>query len=171
MTKGLNWTELYLKAFFFFNWNIADLQCCDSFRWTAKGLSHTYTCIHSYPGLPWWLSGKESVCQCRRPGFDPWFRKIPWRRKQPLIQVFLPGESHWQQSLANCNPWSHKRAGHDLGTRQVLPQIPIPSRLPCNPEQSSMHYTVGPCWFPILNITMHTAAAKSLQSCPTLCDP
>ena len=22
-------------------------QCCDSFRWTAQGLSHTYTCIHS----------------------------------------------------------------------------------------------------------------------------
>ena len=24
-------------------------QCCDSFRWTAKGLSHTYTRIHSPP--------------------------------------------------------------------------------------------------------------------------
>ena len=26
-------------------------------------------------GLPWWLSGKESICQCRRCkrlGFDPW---------------------------------------------------------------------------------------------------
>ena len=22
-------------------------------------------------GLPWWLSGKESTCQCRRPVFDP----------------------------------------------------------------------------------------------------
>ena len=21
--------------------------------------------------LPWWLSGKESACQCRRCGFDP----------------------------------------------------------------------------------------------------
>ena len=26
--------------------------------------------------LPWWLSGKESSCQCRRYGFDPWVRKI-----------------------------------------------------------------------------------------------
>ena len=25
--------------------------------------------------LPWWLSGKESACQCRRHGFDPWSRK------------------------------------------------------------------------------------------------
>ena len=28
-------------------------------------------------GLPWWLSDKESAYQCRRPGFDPWVRKIP----------------------------------------------------------------------------------------------
>ena len=28
-------------------------------------------------GLPWWLSGKESTCQCRRHRFDPWSGKIP----------------------------------------------------------------------------------------------
>ena len=28
----------------------------------------------------------------------------------------------------------------------ILPQIPFPSRLPYNIEQSSMCYTVGPCW-------------------------
>ena len=28
-------------------------------------------------GLPWWLSGKESACQCRRFEFDPWVGKIP----------------------------------------------------------------------------------------------
>ena len=27
-------------------------------------------------GLPWWLSGKESACQCRRHRFDPWPGKI-----------------------------------------------------------------------------------------------
>ena len=32
-------------------------------------------------GLPWWLSFKESACQCRRLEFDPWVGKIPWRRK------------------------------------------------------------------------------------------
>ena len=30
---------------------IADLQCCDSFRWTMKGLNHTYTSIY-FPKLP-----------------------------------------------------------------------------------------------------------------------
>ena len=28
-------------------------------------------------GLPWWLSGKESSCQCRRHRFDPWLGRIP----------------------------------------------------------------------------------------------
>ena len=27
--------------------------------------------------LPWWLSGKQSACQCRRLRIDPWSRKIP----------------------------------------------------------------------------------------------
>ena len=31
----------------------------------------------SYAGLPCWLSGEESACQCRRHGFDPWVKKIP----------------------------------------------------------------------------------------------
>ena len=32
-------------------------------------------------GLPWWLSGKEFTCQCRRHGFDPWSGKIPHAMK------------------------------------------------------------------------------------------
>ena len=31
--------------------------------------------------LSWWLSGKETACQCRRHGFDPWVGKIYWSRK------------------------------------------------------------------------------------------
>ena len=27
-------------------------------------------------GLPWWLSGKESACQCKRHGCDPWSEMI-----------------------------------------------------------------------------------------------
>ena len=28
-------------------------------------------------GLPWWLSGKEFTCQCRRHGFDPGLDRSP----------------------------------------------------------------------------------------------
>ena len=39
-----------------------------------------------------------------RYGFDSWFGKIPWRRAQQPIPVFLPGESHAQRSLAGYRP-------------------------------------------------------------------
>ena len=53
---------------------------------------------------PTWLSccfrGKESACQCRRHEFDPWVRKIPWRREWQLPLVFLlenpVGRGAWQ---------------------------------------------------------------------------
>ena len=32
-------------------------------------------------GFPRWFIGKGSACQCRRHRFDPWVRKIPWRKK------------------------------------------------------------------------------------------
>ena len=32
--------------------------------------------------LPWWLSGEESSCQCRRHEFSPWVGKIPRRKKR-----------------------------------------------------------------------------------------
>ena len=41
----------------------------------------------------------------KRLRFDPWVRKIPWRRAwQPLL-VFLPGESQGQRSLEGYSPW------------------------------------------------------------------
>ena len=69
--------------------------------------------------LPRWLSGKQAACWCRTLGFDPWVWKIPWRRKQQLIPVFLSGKSHGQRrSLAGYCPWGHKRVQHDLATKQ-----------------------------------------------------
>ena len=58
--------------------------------------------------LPRWLSGEESVCQCRTLRFDPWVRKISWRRKWQPTAVFLCGKSHGQRSLEGYIPWSHK---------------------------------------------------------------
>ena len=60
-----------------------------------------------------WLSGKESAFQgrrCRRYGFNPWLRKIPWRRKWQPTPVLLPGKSHGQRSLAGYSPQHHKES-------------------------------------------------------------
>ena len=59
-------------------------------------------------GLIWWLSGKESACQCRRCGFDLWVRKIPWGRKWQPTAVFFHGELHGQRSLVGHSPWGRK---------------------------------------------------------------
>ena len=65
--------------------------------------TNTFTSI-VIMGLPRWLSGKESPCQCRRPRLGPWVGKIPWRRKWQPTPVFLPGKSHGQRSLAIYSP-------------------------------------------------------------------
>ena len=41
----------------------------------------------------------------RRPGFDPWVGKIPWRREWLSTPVFWPGEFHGLYS-----PWGHKES-------------------------------------------------------------
>ena len=70
-------------------------------------------CICVIWGLPRWLRWERIHLQCRRPGFDPWVGKIPWRRAWQPTPVFLPGESprrDSQGSLAGCSPWGHKES-------------------------------------------------------------
>ena len=40
--------------------------------------------------------------------FDPWVKKIPWRRKWQPTPVFLSVKPHGQRSLAVYNPWGGK---------------------------------------------------------------
>ena len=47
------------------------------------------------------------IWRLKRPGYNPWVVKIPWRRKSQPTPVFLLGESHGQRSLAGCSPWGH----------------------------------------------------------------
>ena len=65
-----------------------------------------------------WLSGRESTCQGRIHGFNPWVGKIPWRRKWQPTPVFLAGKSHGQKSLVGYSSWGRKRAGHNLVAKQ-----------------------------------------------------
>ena len=62
-------------------------------------------------GFPGGASGEEPVCQCRRhkrSGFNPWVRKILWRKAWQPTPVFLPGESHRQRSLEGSSQWGRK---------------------------------------------------------------
>ena len=60
--------------------------------------------ITAGPGPLWWLSEKESTCQCRRPGGDLWPGKIPqdlpWEVRGP--QLLSLGSR-----AGSCNHWAH----------------------------------------------------------------
>ena len=58
--------------------------------------------------LPGWLRWLSICPQCGRLGFNPWVRKISWRRAWQPTPVFLPGESHGQRSLVGYSPWGHR---------------------------------------------------------------
>ena len=50
---------------------------------------------------------------CRRSVFDPWVRKIPWRREWLPTPVFLPGESPWTEEPGGLQSLGLQRVGHD----------------------------------------------------------
>jgi len=54
--------------------------------------------------------GKRICLHCRRPRFDSWVRKIPWRREWQPTPVFLPGESHGQRGLAGYSPCGRRES-------------------------------------------------------------
>ena len=77
-----------------------------------RKLKYSWYTIWVFPGG---TSCKEPTCQCRRRkgyGFDPWVRKIPWRRAQEPTALFLPGESLGQSNLVSYSPWDCKKFGH-----------------------------------------------------------
>ena len=85
---------------------------------------HVYLDLLPIGGFPGGSSGKEPICQCRRHkrhGFNPWFGKIPWRRAWQPTPVFLPGESHGQKILLQCQK--------DLG---IPPSTHLEARFPCH---------------------------------------
>ena len=59
-------------------------------------------------GSSWPRDWKCFLRLCRRPGFDPWVGKVPWRRKWQPTPVFMPGESHGPRSLLGYSPWGRK---------------------------------------------------------------
>ena len=80
--------------------------------------------------------GKERIClQCRRPQFDSWVGKIPWRRNRLPSPVFLDfpcglagKESacnvgdHWVRSLGWEDPLEKEKATHSSILAWRIPQ-------------------------------------------------
>ena len=72
-------------------------------RWVAKGQGSVCEGKMYLLARPWWLSRYRICLQCRRPGFDPFVGKSPWRRAWQPTPLFLPGEFHGHWSLTGCS--------------------------------------------------------------------
>ena len=102
--------------------NIPQFLSLHYFLWTMRMFSIIITNSAATSILPRWLDGKESTCQwrrCRRCSFDPWVRKMSWKRKWEHTPVFLPEKSHEQrkpdrlqsmesQSQTRPNDWAQQ---------------------------------------------------------------
>ena len=74
-------------------------------------MHHSFLIHLSADGLNWvFLNEASLVAQAvknlsamNETEFDPWVRKIPYRRKWPPTPVFLPGEFHGQRNLAGVH--------------------------------------------------------------------
>ena len=71
--------------------------------------------------------------QCRRREFDPWVRKIPWRRKWQSTPVFLPGKSMdrgaWRATVHGV-----ARVRHDLATKPPPPRSTLTTSIQITPS-------------------------------------
>ena len=104
--------------------------------------SRFYKCLKPYRsaftlGFPGGEVIKKSTYQPQRRRFNPWFGKIPWRRKQQPTPVFLPGKLHGQRSFVGCSPWGLQELDitehcFHLTHRDTIPSfsyhvLPVPS--------------------------------------------
>ena len=78
--------------------------------------------LKAFPGGS---DGKSICLRCRRPGFNPWVRKIPWRREWQPTPVFLPEEFHGHRCLVGYSPWGYKESDTDKATNHArTPSLP-----------------------------------------------
>ena len=62
----------------------------------------------SFPGCS--VVKNSPANRCKRLGFNPWVRKIPWNKKWQPISVLLTGEFHGQRSQVGYSPWGHQKS-------------------------------------------------------------
>ena len=65
------------------------LACEIERRWVISTIIVFTDLYYFMQGFPWWLRWKRIYPQWGRQGFDPWVRKIFWRREWQPTPVFL----------------------------------------------------------------------------------
>ena len=95
-------------------------------NWSDLAWTHIYVC-DIYTHIWGFLHGSEGkeCLQCRRPGFEPWVGKIPWRRKwQPTLGT-LAWKIPWTEKPGRLQSMGLQRVGPDWATSLSLSYIHI----------------------------------------------
>ena len=80
-----------------------------------------WLCCPLYQGqLPWWLSGKEPTCQCRRPMFDPLGREDPLEKEMATHSSILAWRIPWTEEPGGLQSMGSQRLGHDWVTNMFI---------------------------------------------------
>ena len=105
MSKSVSSLSLHWKGIVFMSSFQTEFHCFQHLTHPEAGLAaHRVDLQRIELGLPRWLRQQRICLQCRRPRFNPWVGKIPWRREGLPTPVVLPGEFHGQRSLAGYSP-------------------------------------------------------------------
>ena len=110
-------------------------------------------------GFPGGVSGREPACQCRtcrRCGFDPYVRKILWRRVWQHTLVLLPGESHGQSAS-----WAKVYGVAKSGTRLKWPSTHAHTKLHVHTIAIKMHscITHNSFWRALKKVQIHLSTS------------
>ena len=90
--------------------------------------------------IPWLL-----IClQCGRPRFNPWVRKISWRRKWQPTPVFLSGKIPWTEDPGRLQSMGSQRVRHDWASSLSL-SLGLPKCL--FQKRQSCSTTNVPCFY------------------------
>ena len=65
----------------------------------------------------WWLSGKESTRQCRKPG-QSLGQEDPLEKEMATHSSTLTWETPWTEEPGGLQSMGSQRVGHDLMTKQ-----------------------------------------------------
>ena len=75
----------FFSKLFILYWGIANWQCCDSFRWTVKGLSHRYTQTLDF-----------------KPSLSKYQNFTILIKIKKIVRVTLSTQDHWNKLAKMC---------------------------------------------------------------------
>ena len=95
-------------------------------------MNHKYTYVYWASLVAQMVKKKKTCLQCKRPGFNPWVGKLPWKRERLPTPVFLPVKQtcfvktsthFFYRDFRNLTPHERNYIYHTYPIREILPSV------------------------------------------------